>query len=179
MGNEEQMTDPHEAFVRAFARHESTLRAFVRAMLGNWEDVDEVMQEVAVVAWKKFHSLDDLEQFPRWLCVIARYEVLKYRRAKVRDRLVLNEDIVQLLAEEGLDELPLRQRQHEALEGCLDKLPEARRKLVLQAYAPGVSIKQMAEQVGRSPAALYQLLSRIRRELVACVERSLAEEVGA
>jgi hypothetical protein len=37
----------------------------------------------------------------------------------------------------------------------------------------------LADQLGKSPAAMYQLLSRIRRELADCVERTLAVEGGA
>ena len=36
-------------------------------------DVDEVLQEVSLVAWKKFATLDDPTLFPRWACLITRY----------------------------------------------------------------------------------------------------------
>ena len=43
------------------------------------------MQEVSLVAWRKFPTLTDPAQFPRWGCVIARYEILKFRRTHARD----------------------------------------------------------------------------------------------
>jgi RNA polymerase sigma-70 factor (ECF subfamily) len=49
--------DPHEDFLRLFLRHEAELRAFVRACLPRAADVDEVMQEVSLVAWRKFAAL--------------------------------------------------------------------------------------------------------------------------
>jgi RNA polymerase sigma-70 factor (ECF subfamily) len=133
------------------------------------------MQEVSVIAWRKFGQLDDAKDFRRWVCVIARYEVLMHRRKKARDRLVLGEELEQLVAEEGLDELDLREQQLEALEGCLGKLPKERRRLVLHVYAAEYPMKTVAQQIGKTPEALYKLLSRVRRQLLQCVEHTLAE----
>ena len=167
-----------ERFVRLLMRHDRTIRAFLRGLLPTASDVDEVMQEVSVVAWRKFDELDDPENFRRWACVIARYEVLMYRRTKARDRLVLGEELDRLMADEGIEELSLRERQLEALEGCLGRLPEDRRRLVLRVYAAESPLKTIARQVGKTPEAIYQVLSRTRRELLRCVERTLGEASG-
>jgi len=168
--------DPHEDFLRLWTHHEPELRSFVRACVPRATQADEVMQEVSLVAWRKFSTLEDTAQFPRWACLIARYEILMSRRAHARDRLVLDEDIVEKLAEEGIEEMPLRHRQLDALDGCVGKLPPERRQLALAAYAPGVSMKDLAAQLGRSEGSLYQLLARIRQELLRCVDRTLAQE---
>ena len=141
------------------------------------------MQEVSLVAWRKFESLDSPAGFPHWLRIIAKYEVLKHRRSQARDRLELDEDVVATLLDEGLADAPSedahRDDERTALERCLEKLPVARRELVLKAYSPERPIQALADQLGKSPAAMYQLLSRIRRELADCVERTLAVEGGA
>ena len=49
----------------------------------------------------KFSQLENVEEFPRWACVIARYRVLEFRRNRFRDRLVLNEKVFDLLLEEA------------------------------------------------------------------------------
>ena len=72
-----------ELFVRLIMRHDRPIRAFLRGLLPTAADVDEVMQEVSVIAWRKFGQLDDPQDFRRWVCVIARYEVLMHRRWKV------------------------------------------------------------------------------------------------
>ena len=56
------------------------------------------------------------------------------------------------------------------INGWLNKLPELRRLLVMQVYAPGCSMKDVAERMGKSQDGLYQLLRRIRLELKECVE---------
>lgn len=174
------MNDPlHDAFLRLFTRHEPELRAFVRSCLPRPVDVDEVMQEVSLVAWRKFGDLADRSRFAPWACLIARYEILKYRRAHARDRLVLDESVIEALADEAADELPLHARRMAALDACFEKLPAARRDLILAAYSPGSSQKNLAAQMGRTEGSLYQLLARIRQELSSCVELTLAKEAGA
>lgn len=157
-------------------RHEAGIRAFIRAVVLRTEDVDEIMQAVSLVAWRKFDALTDHEGFRRWACVIARYEVLKFQRARARDRFVLDEALLEQILEEGADECLVRQRRLSLLEQCLNKLPESRRDLLLQAYAPGCTVRAIAERLGRSEDALYQLLRRLRLELKQCVEMGLVEE---
>ena len=170
--------DTREDFLRLYTRHELALRAFVRACLPHAADEEEVLQEVSLVAWKKFATLEDSTRFARWAFLIARYEMLKFRRAKARDRLVLDEDIVDRLAEEGMEEAPLRREQLEALDHCLEKLPRDRRNLAIAAYAPETSIRGLAARLGRSEGSLYQLLARILQELLRCVQRALARGGG-
>jgi RNA polymerase sigma-70 factor (ECF subfamily) len=168
-----------EDFVRLLSRHEPVIRAFLRAQLPAAADVDVVMPEVALVAWRKFSELGEREAFARWACVIARYEVLRYRRDKARDRFLLDEDVLTKLADETVSDFSRRERQMAALEDCLQKLPAPRRSLVLGCYSPGASIKEVAARSGHSEDGLYQLLRRIRLELHRCVETSLREEATA
>ena len=165
--------DPHETFLRLWMQHEPELRAFVRSCCPNAQEVDDVMQEVSIAALRKFSTLDDLSAFGPWACLIARYELLSARRRFARDRLVLAEDILKLLADEGAEELSLRQQQLRALDQCIEKLPSERRQLALTAYSKGASIRDMAAQLKRTEGSLYQLLARIRKMLHRCMERTL------
>lgn len=167
-----------EAFVQLLSRHEPVVRAYLRGLLSTMEEVDELMPEVALVAWRKFAELEDRGAFAKWACVIARYEVLRHRRDKARDRLVLDEDVIARLAAEAEDETPQTEAQMRALEACLQKLPEERRKLVLGCYTPGVAMKEIAARTGRSEDGLYQLLRRIRLELQRCVQSVLKMEAN-
>ncbi len=139
-------------------------------------DVDEVMQEVSVVAWRKFDQLDDPDNFRRWVCVIARYEVLMYRRKKARDRFVLGAEVEDLIAKEGEAEFELRDQQLEALQQCVHKLPDAKRQLVMKVYSTNQPMHSIAKQLGKSDAAVYKLVSRVRKNLLECVQRSLSTE---
>jgi RNA polymerase sigma-70 factor (ECF subfamily) len=177
------MSDTHAAqpasdgrFVQLLAKYEPEIRAFIRASLPSSYDVAEVMQNVSLIAWKKFDEVKQADaDFARWVCVIARFEIMKFRRGLARDRFVLSEDVIEQLCNEGEDELSLRSQQIAQLGVCLEKLPKEKRDLVIQAYTPGVSIKGLALQLGKKPDALYQLLRRIRQDLEACILRRLEQ----
>jgi RNA polymerase sigma-70 factor, ECF subfamily len=166
----------HDDFLRLFTVSEPALRAFVRSLVPRREDVPEVMQEVAVVLWRKFGDLAAPEDFRKWAFSVARLEALAWTRDKARDRLVFDTDLLATLADAAECSSQRLEAQREALEHCLGKLPEARRQLVVSAYAPGTSIEQMAVQRGQTPMALYKLLHRIRLALVKCTRRTLAQE---
>ncbi len=174
------MTDddkPADLFLQLFIRHEPELRAFVRASLPGSSDVDDVMQEVSLVAWKKFSTLTDVAIFPRWACLITRFEILKFRRKCARNRLVLDDATIELLVAEGAEEMPRRKQQLAVLDECMNKLPEERRKLVLAAYSRETTIKNLAQQLGKTEHSLYQLLARIRHQLLLCLQRTLAAQL--
>jgi RNA polymerase sigma-70 factor (ECF subfamily) len=175
----EESQNSHETYIRLLLRHEPMVRAAIRAVVHRAEDVDEVMQAVSLVAWRKFDSLTDHEGFGRWACVIARYEVLKFLRSRARDRFLLDESLVERILAESVDEDVLRRRRLSLLERCLEKLPENRRELLLQVYSPGCTTRAVAERLGKSEDSLYQLLRRLRLDLKRCVEQELAEEGGS
>jgi len=165
-----QDDDRYEAFIQCFTHTEPDLRRFIRSLLPTWSDTDEVLQQTALVAWRKFDDFDRNTQFIKWTCVIARFEALAYRRKIARDRLVFREDVFDLMASEGIDELDERVEAHTALEHCLGALPPDQRKFVTLAYTPGIKVKDLAAQSGATSAAFYMRLKRIRHKLMNCIE---------
>jgi len=169
----------HEQFLRLLAEHEPALRTFVRALVPARGDAAEVMQSVAVVLWQKFAAFDATRDFRKWAFGVARYAALAHLRDRARDRLVFNDELVDKLAGEAAAADQRHEAQREALEACLQKLPEAQRALVLGAYAPGTRIDALAAQRGQTAMALYKLLQRIRQALLECVGRTIAREARA
>lgn len=163
----------YEVFVKKFAHFEADVRRFVRSLLPNWTDADEVVQQTAIVMWRKFDQYDPETHFMKWACVIARFEALAYRRKMARDRLVFREDILELMADEGGEEIDQRDAEHTALESCMKDLPEKSRHMLTLAYTQGVKVKELAEAAGSSAEAFYMRLNRLRRQLMTCVESKL------
>ena len=139
-GPDHSPDDRHEAFVRLLMEHEGRVRGFLRGLLPSWNDVDEVMQQASIVAWRKFPEFDRQTNFGGWLLVIARYEALKHRRRLARSPLVFSEEVWELLANEAepAHAAEAIDRRRTALEHCLDKLGAEQRRLLLETHTPGV-----------------------------------------
>jgi RNA polymerase sigma-70 factor (ECF subfamily) len=160
----------YETFVARFAHFEPDLRRFIRSLLPTWTDADDVLQQTAIVSWRKFDQYDPETNFMKWACVIARFEALAYRRKMARDRLVFREDVLELMADEGIEELDHRRQEHDALATCLESMPEKQRRFITLAYTPGVKVKELAEEAGSSAASFYMRLKRLRHQLMECVD---------
>ena len=166
-----------ENFVQLFAAHERHLRAFVRSMGLDWNAVDDVMQTVSLVMWRKWNTFDPDTDFMRWARVIARFEVLKFRRTMARDRHVFTDDLMKLLADasEEQSEGSRFESYRSALEECLGSLPPASRELISAAYRGDRTIGEVANDIGKSATALYKTLDRIRQNLQICIERRMSQ----
>ena len=79
-------------FLREFVKHQPALRAYARALLPDWNAVDEAIQEASVVMWRKIDQLKSENDFLPWAKTVLRFEALKARRKFARDRHVFNDD---------------------------------------------------------------------------------------
>lgn len=168
--------EQHDQFLRLFMEHEEALRLFVRSLLFSQEESREVMQEVAIVLWRKFDDSLDSVSFRRWAFGVARMEVLAFRRDRARDRHTFGDDIAELLERTVQEEAATLEDERLVLERCVEKLPDAQRKLVHTAYEPGVRMNDLATELGWTAMALYKKLHRIRTQLMECTRREMASE---
>jgi RNA polymerase sigma-70 factor (ECF subfamily) len=161
-----------EDFLWVLMRHEQR-RAFVQVGLPRATDIDKVIQEVSLVAWRKFSTLADHDHLLSWLCLIARYQVLKYRRKFARDRRLLDNSMVELLAAEADSELPLRGRQLAAWADPVASFTKERRQLLKIANRSGQTVRALAKPWDRGVNWLYKTLVRIRWDLLAWIHHKL------
>jgi len=165
----------YEAFVRLLVEHEPRVRSFLRGLLPTWHDVEEVTQEASLIAWRKFDDFEEGTSFGGWLLTIARFEALKCRRRVARSPLVFADDVWDLLAEtSSREDVPQMRRRH--LEPCLANLKPGQRDLLLKAHSPGVVMREVALQSGKSEQAFYKVIQRLRAVVLACVTKALAAE---
>ncbi len=166
----------YETFMRLLIEEESAVKAYVRRLVPTWHDVEEVVQQTSLIAWQKFDELDDIDRFGGWLMTIARFESLKYRRSLARSPLVFSDKLAEQLADATGNIVAGDADRQQALEGCLQKLDQARRELILNVHQPGVTIRGYAQQNSRSEQAIYKTVHRLRQELLMCVKQTLADQ---
>lgn len=168
---------PNAEFVQLFTRHQRRLYLFILAQVPNPAEAEEILQETNVVIWRKFPEFEPGSSFFAWACQIARFEVLKYRERRHKDRLYFSNDFVECVAAEAIEHADELERRRNALIECLGRLREQDRLLIQSRYAPGESGKGLARLLGRPSNSVYQSLGRVRRTLLECINRRLASEV--
>ena len=171
--------DQYSRFMQLFVRSQPAVRGFVRSLLPAWGDVDDVMQEVSLACWRKFADFQQdggSAEFLRWTCMIARLEVLRHRRRFARDRLVLSEEVLELLATDATERLDHAVVERMAVEKCLNELQPPERRLLLSVHTPGDSIAEIATEMQVNARRLYSRLNALRDLIAQCVRKRVAAE---
>ncbi len=161
-------------FVERLTASQSALYGFIHAALANGVDASDVLQETNRILWKKAHAYDATRPFLPWAYRIAHFEILAFRKKQIQDRLVFNEDLLGLLAEEYSNQVP-EGSDWGALDACLGKLTPDHRELIESRYAQGDSVAQIASRQGKPANAVSAMLYRIRTLLAECLEKKRME----
>jgi RNA polymerase sigma-70 factor (ECF subfamily) len=162
--------------VELLTRHKSQLFRFVFALVHSMPDAEDVFQQTAITMWDKFQEFQPGSDFYAWACSIAKFKALDHFKAKGRQRLYFSDELVAEIAQRNSWQPELQQAKLRALAGCREKLSESDQKLLAACYGGGGNIRDAAEQIGRPVGSVYDSLSRIRRALFACIQRTLAGE---
>ncbi len=123
-------TGPNEEFARLFAQCHRRLFGYVRALVPNRADAEEVFQETCVVLWREFESFRPGADFLPWALAIAFNQVRSHRHRKRADRLYFNDDVLAALADEQCEMTDEMQLRRDALEHCMTKLKPSDRELI-------------------------------------------------
>src|SRR6266536_2544744 len=156
-------------FAEHFQAHAVRLRAVAYRMLGSPAEADDAVQE----AWLRLNRADtrDVENLGGWLTtVVARVclDMLRARKSRADAMHAANGPAASPSGERRIDpeqELLLADSLGPALLIVLDTLDPAERVAFVLHEMFAVSFEEIAEILGRSPAASRQLASRARRRL--------------
>ena len=169
---------PHQAeqFAALWTAAQPTIAGFIRTLIPDYLQADEVLQRVAVTLVRKFDQYDPSRAFTAWAVGVAKYEVLYFRRERATDKHLFGDDIVEQIAsryEVLADHVdPVR----EALQQCLDTLQGRSKRVIELRYRRGLKSAAIAEEMRLSSGAVRMLLCRVRETLRHCIERRVASQ---
>lgn len=169
--------DRTEEFLYLLGKHSRTLYLCVFSMVLNNNDTDDIIQEANLVLWREFHRFEKGSNFPAWAKQIAVNQVRAWKLRQKRDRHVFSDEILEIIAK-GTNETDDLSARSLALSHCLDRLPSNSRRIVSMRYEQENDISEIAQGTKQTTAAVYQILSRIRKSLHDCVTLRLAQEAS-
>jgi RNA polymerase sigma-70 factor (ECF subfamily) len=167
--------DGQEQFLRLFLQCQGDLRAFIGSLIRDPHLREDVFQEVALVLWREFVRYDPARPFGAWARGIAANKVMQRWESDGRLPLPFSPAAIQAICDVyDQVEAAAPSPRAEALEHCLEKLPEKSRRLLALRYEKSLKLGQIAERVHASLDAVHKALTRIRARLLECIERRLA-----
>lgn len=167
----------NEQFLLHLTGHQRRLVGYLRMLVPNRDDAEEVLQETNLYLCRHADEFQLGTDFNAWALKVAHFCVLTWRGRQSRDRLIFDDALLGQLAiaAKGFD--ANANRHQSALESCLKKLSPAEHEMITSLYSnPEATPQNIAASVGKSPKGIYVLLKRIRLKLMACVERTLVAE---
>jgi RNA polymerase sigma-70 factor, ECF subfamily len=115
-----------------------------------WGEVDDLVQDVFLTAFRRLHTLRDCAAFGAWLAMIARNRAMDFHR-RSREMTELPEDLAQTGGKEA-----------EAAEvlALIRSLPEAYRETLVLRLVEGMTGPEIAERTNLTPASVRVNLHR-------------------
>jgi RNA polymerase sigma-70 factor, ECF subfamily len=171
--------DRTEEFLRLLSEQDRMLYGYILALVPHWADADDLAQETRVRLWQQFDKYESGTDFGAWARSVAHYLILAHREKASRSRLQFGQAFCDSIAAEFAATPNLMMLRQEALDECMEKLAPPNRVLVERHYAARQSLREMAQQMGRSYEATRKAVYRTQLALADCIESELRHKKEA
>ena len=168
----EDQNATHQRFLSLFLRSEREVFRYVAALVPNVADAEDIVQQTALALWEKFDAYDTNRPFTPWACRFALNKTKQWIERRQRWQALLERGLAEELAHRRQELRPEIETRLKHLEGCLNKLPAGQRAIVDGYYYRRDGIEKLAEHSGRTVAATYKTLQRIREVLQLCIKNA-------
>lgn len=174
-----QDADRVRRFSDYWQQSQRSVRAYLASFVPDGSLLDDCVQEVALVAWKKGPLDEGDRAFLHHALACARHIGMAARRKFHGSRLqLLAPDVAQSLADAvaAVEPAPEPTDRVEALRRCIGRLSDDQQALIRLRYEDDSSsgLSQEAKRSGKTLETLYKRLERLRGLLRDCVTRQLA-----
>lgn len=166
-----------DLFAEVVREHQSSLRAYVRSLGVEEIWVDDLAQEVFLVAYRRQGDFRAGADYGKWLRGIARHLVVNERRKTARRSRLMHEGIADLLMTlapaDDSDYDAMFAQLKPAMDECVQELTPRCQEMLHRRYARSENASSMAHQLKMTADAVRQNLRRIRVVVRECVDRKL------
>jgi len=159
-----------QRFLSLFLRSEREVFRYVAALVPNVMDAEDIVQQTALALWEKFAAYDPSRPFTPWACRFALNKAKQWIERRQRWQALFEGGLAEELAQHRQELRPELEVRLKHLESCLNRLPEAQRCLVEGYYYRRDTVEKLAVGSGRTVAATYKTLQRVRQALRTCIE---------
>jgi RNA polymerase sigma-70 factor, ECF subfamily len=156
------------AYSELVSRHERAVYGIVSRMVSSRDDVDDVVQDVFVLAYRSLGRFRGNAAFSTWLHSIAVNTTIKHiRKMKIRQTTGIDEDC--LLVEGAPSERPAdaveESERKQSIRQAVEKLPEKHRVVVMLRYFEDYSCEEIAKITNCSVGTVWSRLHYACKQL--------------
>jgi RNA polymerase sigma-70 factor (ECF subfamily) len=167
-----------ERFMRLWTIHQPGVANYLHALVRDRAAAEDLLQETALLIFRRFAEYDEQRPFVAWALGIARFKVLGMRRDKARCRVIFDDEALEKFTESWAEQASEPTARSEALESCIGKLADHAQRVVRLRYFEDMTADQIAAKLGGNGGSIRVTLQRIRTQLRECIDRQLRLEGG-
>jgi RNA polymerase sigma-70 factor (ECF subfamily) len=146
---------------RLLVEHRHALQAYLYGFLHDHHSVDDVFQELSIVAIQKAGEFETGTNFLAWAFSIARNKLREYLRS--RRGIVIGDTVFDKMEEAFAHAADQDlERRKSALRRCLSLLEDRERRFLTRRYLQGLSPGAIAVETRQTRTAVNSLLQRLR-----------------
>jgi RNA polymerase sigma-70 factor (ECF subfamily) len=166
---------------REFMELRYCLLAYINACVGHYQNAEDIFQEVWLSVLKATNEGKEIHDLRAWCLKVARNRVMRHRRSLLvsRREQAVTEEVLTLLGgaivEDPGEDTPWEERVS-VLNECMKRLRPRAREIMRLRYFDSLSIEDMAGKLKKPAQGVYLALSRTRRWLRECVEKTLRRQ---
>lgn len=168
-----------ETLAALWTRAQPLVGGYIASLIPDFGQVDDVLQQTAVAAVRKFNEYDPNRPFIAWAIGIARLEVRKHRHTRFVDRHVFDDQLIDMVTEQYQQMTPELEELRPVLNDCVSKVQGRARRVLEMRYDLGLQPTQIAQQIGMAATAVRVLLHRTRAAIRECILRRLNAAGGS
>jgi RNA polymerase sigma factor (sigma-70 family) len=171
------------AFAELTRRHSKRILSVIYRITNNWQDAEDVLQESLMRAFVHLHTFESKASFSTWFTSIAMNTALMLLRKQRRfPRLAIDSAIDDRTEsdrwefrdhKDNPEQDYVRQQKAELLRRAIVRLPRKWRSVVELQQMGDLSIKEIAQSLGISQAAVKSRLFRAKSVLMRSVQSKI------
>ena len=156
--------------------HHKPIRMYLAKHIRCSADVDDIAQDVFLVAFRQLNRFRGDSKFSTWLTGIAHNKALEFLRAKINEKNKQSDFQQVTIAKHQISSLKIQRHDFEFLENqlsalklCLEQLPIRSKNLIDRHYFDQQSTVSIASEANEASGTVRMKLLRIRRILQKCI----------
>lgn len=166
----------YEKFLALYSINQKRIFGYILSLVPKRVDAEDILQQTAMEMWRIFDRFEEGSDFAAWGIAIARFRVLKFRKNKQKGGFIsyLSDEAFQIILDESA-RLEKNSSFHlPALEGCIKRLGDREKDLLIQRYEKGLTYQSIAEKMNCSIALIYRNMTTIHANLLRCIRRTVS-----
>jgi len=159
---------PRSLFEELVSRYSMRLFYFLRHRTESDQDIEDLVQETFLKAFKGIDRFDPERKFSTWLYTIATREAVSHHRAHKK----MKHNPVGTSSLPGPEEVVIRKEESQNIWKLATSLPKKEYEALWLFYAEEMPIKDIARATKKSPITVRVLLYRARMKLAEKIDKT-------